>query len=70
MKCFICHQECIDSSEKLNVITDNYLKSIAAVLATYNFRKYRRKQNELDALKQYITNEFKSLMEERYNELK
>ena len=60
----------VDVIEKLNVITDNYLKSIAAVLATYNFRKYRRKQNELDTLKQYITNEFKSLMEERYNELK
>ena len=60
----------IDIIEKLNVITSKYWRSIAAVLATYNFRKYRRKQNELDMLKQYITNEFNSLMKERYNELK
>lgn len=55
---------------KLLDIENEYWKSIAAILCLYNFRKYRRSQSELDILKQYITNEFKPLMEQRYNELK
>lgn len=54
----------------LNLINNEYWKSVGAVLAVYNFRKHKRKQDELNVLKQYITNEFKTLVEERYNELK
>ena len=53
----------------LNEIKNIVWKSYAAILATYNFRKYRRSQEELDVLKQYITNEFRTIFEERYNEL-
>ena len=53
----------------LNTINNEVWKSYAAVLATYNFRKYRRNQKELDTLKQYITNEFRPIFEERYNQL-
>ena len=65
-----------DKNVDLNFI-DNEIKKIenlnwrsyAAIIAVYNFRKYRRKQNELDILKQNITNEYKQLIIERYNQL-
>jgi thymidylate synthase len=60
----------IDVIYNLNVINSQYWKSIAALLAVYNFRKYRRPQSELDTLKQYITSEFRPLIDERYNQLK
>lgn len=54
---------------ELKDIDNKVWQSYAAILATYNFRKHRRIQNELDELKKFITNEFKSLFEERYNQL-
>jgi exonuclease VII large subunit len=42
----------------LNSIDNLYWRSIAALTATYNFRKEGRTQEELDILKKYITNEF------------
>ena len=61
-----------DLNEVINDLKDidnKVWQSYAAILATYNFRKHRRTQNELDELKKFITNEFKSLFEERYNQL-
>lgn len=55
---------------ELEKIENNYWRSIAAVLATYNFRKYRRNKSEWDILKGYITNEFSQLINERWHELK
>lgn len=48
---------------RLNLISNEYWKSIAAVLVTYNLRKYGSPQSHLDAIKIYITNEFKELTE-------
>lgn len=45
----------------LDEIKNDYLRSISAVLALYNFRKYGRTQEEMDILKGYISNEFKIL---------
>lgn len=62
----------LDINVVINLINDighEYWKSISALLATYNFRKHRRTQEELDILKEYITNEFRDLMKERYNKL-
>lgn len=48
--------------EKLNEIENEYLKSLTAVLALYNFRKHSRTQEDMDILKTFITNEFSSLV--------
>lgn len=53
----------------INNINNDVWKSYAAILAVYNFRKYRRDQQELDTLKGYISNEFETLIKERYNQL-
>lgn len=47
--------------EELEKIKNKYFQSLAAVIATYNFRKYKRNQDELDSLKNYITNEFSKI---------
>jgi Thymidylate synthase len=44
--------------EYLGLIQNKYFQSLSAVLATYNFRKYGRSQEEVDALKLFINNEF------------
>lgn len=44
--------------EILKSISNEYWRSLAALIATYNFRKEGRSQEELDTLKKYITNEF------------
>jgi len=48
--------------EMLYAINNEYWRSLAAVIATYNFRKARRKQDELDILKNYVNNEFNQLI--------
>lgn len=48
--------------DKLNQIENEYLKSLTAILALYNFRKYSRTQEDMDVLKSFITNEFSSLV--------
>ena len=54
----------IDIVEKmLKEINSESWKSLAAVIATYNFRKSCREQSELDKLKTYITNEFARIPE-------
>lgn len=50
--------------EMLQQIKNEYLKSISGVLALYNFRKYSRTQEEMDAIKVFITNEFKELVKD------
>ena len=50
--------------EMIGKIKNEYLKSIAGVLALYNFRKYNRTQQEMDIIKQFITNEFKILVKD------
>lgn len=42
-------------------IQNEYWRSVAALIATYNFRKFGRTQEELDILKTYITNEFSTI---------
>ena len=63
MKCFICHQECIDSSEKLNVITCTCKKCGSYAyeknfLTTYDFylSAYSKERKEkIEAfLKKYV----------------
>ncbi len=58
-----------EACNMIESIDNKVWRSYAAILVTYNFRKYRRSQSELDIIKGYITNEFKSLMDTRYNEL-
>ena len=45
-------------------IENLYWRSLASVIATYNFRKIGRPQEELNVLKFYVTNEFNSLIED------
>lgn len=52
----------VDVVKSLNEIENEYLKSISALLALYNFRKHSRNQQEMDTLKQFITNEFSELV--------
>ena len=47
----------------LKEISNESWRSLAAVIATYNFRKFGREQSELDKLKAYITNEFSRIPE-------
>lgn len=49
--------------EMLNKFSNEYWKSVSAIIATYNLRKAGRDQSELDKLKSYITNEFASIPE-------
>lgn len=49
-------------TDKLNDIENEYLRSITALLALYNFRKHSRTQEDMDMLKTFITNEFSSLV--------
>lgn len=49
-------------TDKLNDIENEYLRSITALLALYNFRKHSRTQEDMDILKTFITNEFSSLV--------
>ncbi len=48
-------------TKELDKIRNDYWRSLAAVVAVYNFRKFGRNQDELEILKGYITNEFASL---------
>lgn len=54
---------------KIDEINNKYWQSLAAFIAMYNLRKVERTQEELNILKEYITNEFKYVMD-KYNELK
>jgi thymidylate synthase len=54
----------------LNDIKNEYWRSCAALIATYNFRKVGRSQEELDKLKTYITNEFKNTEVQDWKPLK
>lgn len=55
--------------ESLNKIENEVWRSYAAIIATYNLRKYRRTQEELDMLYPFITNEYKDIFKERYRQL-
>lgn len=55
--------------EKLDSIDNKYWKSIGALIATYNIRKAKRSQQEIDELKVLVENEFQSLIT-NWNELK
>lgn len=54
---------------KINLISNEYWKSLAAVIATYNIRKAKRNQQEINELKMLVTNEFQYLIS-NWNELK
>lgn len=54
---------------EIKKIKNEVWRSYAAIIAVYNFRKYRRTQTELDKLKENITNEYSEVMKERYNQL-
>ncbi len=47
----------------LDEINNENWKSLAAIIATYNFRKANREQNDIDELKSYIKNEFSKIPE-------
>lgn len=55
--------------EKIKLIENEYWRSITALIATYNIRKAKRNQTEIDQLKTLITNEFQYLIE-NWNEMK
>jgi thymidylate synthase len=46
----------------INEIQNEYWKSLAASIATYNFKKSKRDLHETDELRKYITNEFNGLL--------
>lgn len=46
----------------INSIDNEYWKSISAVIASYNFKKAKRTEVEINALRSLITNEFKELV--------
>lgn len=56
-------------NNEIKKIKNKVWRSYAAIIAVYNFRKYRRTQEELDKLKENITNEYVQVMKERYNQL-
>lgn len=45
----------------INKISNKYWQSIAALISTYNFRKAGKPDEDVQALKKYILNEFKDL---------
>lgn len=47
--------------EMLKNIKNEYWRSMCALIATYNFRKAKRTQEEMDILFKYVTNEFKDI---------
>ncbi|MNM94152.1 Thymidylate synthase [compost metagenome] len=49
-------------SETLDKISNEYWKSLAAVLAVYNFKKAKRSEEEVNLLREKITNEFNGLL--------
>lgn len=51
-----------DTIEAINKIENDYWKSIAALIAHYNFKKYKRDKIEIDKLKSLIVNEFQYLI--------
>ena len=55
--------------ESLNKIENEVWRSYAAIIATYNLRKYRRTQEELNMLYPFVTNEYKDIFKERYRQL-
>lgn len=55
--------------EKINSIENEYWRSLAALIATYNIRKARRNQQEIDTIKSLVTSEFQYLIS-NWNELK
>ncbi|AEO93578.1 thymidylate synthase [Bacillus phage G] len=55
--------------EQISSIENEYWRSIVALIATYNVRKAKRSQEEIDELKSLVTNEFKGLIS-KWNELK
>jgi thymidylate synthase len=48
--------------EMLYSIDNLYWRSLAGVIATYNFKKFKREEFEINALRESITNEFKELL--------
>ncbi|MFW6007956.1 MAG: thymidylate synthase [archaeon] len=49
--------------EMINKINNEYWKSLAGLIAAYNFRKAKRDQSEINEFKKYVTNEFKTLIQ-------
>jgi len=49
-------------TKMLSSIQNEYWRSISAVIATYNLKKAKRSNDDLDILRAYITNEFKGLL--------
>jgi thymidylate synthase len=47
---------------RLNVIPNEGWRSIAGVIATYNFKKAKRSESEINTLRSFITNEFNGLV--------
>lgn len=53
----------IETVEKLlYAIKNEYWRSLAAVIALYNFKKLKRSEEELNILRNYISNEFADLL--------
>lgn len=48
--------------EELEKIQNDYIRSLAAVLAVYNFKKAKREEDEINTLRTYIINEFRGLL--------
>lgn len=48
--------------ELLKKIQNPYWQSLASVIATYNFKKAKRNEQEINLLRNYIVNEFKGLL--------
>lgn len=55
--------------ERIKLVDNEYWRSIIALIATYNIRKAKRSQDEIDQLKALITNEFQYLIQ-NWNEMK